>query len=101
MLEAFCRNHDCRDEDFLRRVFWQTIYPHARVVVLLRGFRAECFAVDRALLDYCGRLTSLRQIDAELAEFSNFGNRGFARRVCRLRVSGRRLKKLAAAHLPP
>ena len=99
--DAFCRKQACSDEDFLRRAFWRTLYPQAWPLALLAGHRAERFSADRALIAYCGRLTSLHQIDAELAEFSALVNRSFVRRSCRLRVSGRRLKKLAAEYLPP
>lgn len=92
---AYCLNRRCSADRYDRRVFWQTLYPHARVIAFFLGFRAECFSADRGLISYCGRLTSVAAIEKELAEFAGFPNRGFLRRVCRIRVSGRRLKKLA------
>lgn len=100
-LDAYCRLHGCAEAVFLRRVFWQAMYPHARLVALVCGRGAECFDADRALITYCGRLTSLRQIDQELTEFASLRNRGFLRRQCRIRVSGRRLKRLAARCVAP
>ena len=100
-LDAYCRLHGCEEGAFLRRIFWQAMYPHARLVALLCGRRAEYFEADRALITYCGRLTSLRQIDQELMEFASLRNRGFFRRQCRIRVSGRRLKRLAARCVGP
>lgn len=99
--EAYCRKHGCEPGDFLYRALWTTIYPQAQFVALFLGPRAECFTADRALIEYCGGLHSLEQIDAELAEFSSLRKRGFARRFLRIRVSGRRLKKLAARCLRP
>jgi hypothetical protein len=100
-LDAYCRLNGCAEGAFLRRIFWQAIYPHARLVALVCGRGAEYFEVDRALITYCGRLTSLRQIDQELKEFASLRNRGFLRRQCRIRVSGRRLRRLAARCLGP
>lgn len=100
-LDAYCRLHSCAETMFLQRIFWQAMYPHARLVALVCGRRADCFEADRALIAYCGRLTSLRQIDQELQEFASLRNRGFLRRQCRMRVSGRRLKRLAAGCVGP
>lgn len=100
-LGAYCRLHGCAEGAFVRRIFWQAMYPHARLVALLCGRRVECFEADRALITYCGRLTSLSQIDQELVEFASLRNRGFLRRQCRIRVSGRRLKRLAAQCVGP
>ncbi len=99
--DAYCRKHRCAGDDFLRHVFWRALYPQAWPVCLVAGFRADCFAADRSLIDYCGRLTSLRQIDVELVEFAVFRNHGLVRRHGRIRVSGRRLRNLAEDLLDP
>lgn len=96
---GFCRKHRCPEHEFVRRVFRRVIYPQAWLVVLFGGHRADRFSADRETINVCGRLTSLAQIDQELAEFACFRNHGFLRRHCRFRVSGRRLRKLASAYL--
>jgi hypothetical protein len=98
--QAFCRTHACSLENFERKAFLAALYPHARVLTWFGGAQAECFVADRALIGYCGRLCSIQEIDSELREYATHPeNRRFVRRVLRLRVSGRRLKRLAAACL--
>jgi hypothetical protein len=47
-------------------------------------------------------METLAQIDAELREFaSSPANRGFLRRVFRVRLSGRKFRELAAGCLAP
>ncbi|MEY2881793.1 MAG: hypothetical protein RLZZ15_4173 [Verrucomicrobiota bacterium] len=65
------------------------------------GFRADLFAVDRALLSHCGRRTTLAEVEVEVKAFSAFLDYGFLRRRCHLRMSGHRLKRFAARYLPP
>lgn len=93
---AYCQKHASEETTFERSVFWQVIYPHARLIAFFGGDRSDLFSADRGLISYCGRLTSLDAIERELAEFASLQNRGFLRRSCRIRISGRRLKKLAA-----
>ncbi len=93
--DACCRRFGWPAEEFARRAFWWTLYPHARLLALLAGRGANLFVVDRALIEFCGRLTSLHAIDAELDEHARYANRGFLRRHCRVRISLRRLRTLA------
>lgn len=95
--EAYCEKFSCRPEDFGRRAFMKTLYPQALPLALLGGYRSSRFARDRVLIDYCGSLRSFKEVEAEIKEYTQLGeNRRFLRRTLRLRVSGRRLARLAA-----
>jgi hypothetical protein len=73
------------------------LYPHARIFTSFGGHRGERFAVDRAVVNYCGLLRLRVDINRELGEFAQLPeNRKFSRRFLRIRVSGRRLQRLAS-----
>ena len=100
--DAFLRKFSCPPDHFERRLLRATLYPHARWLTLFGGYRSERFTVDRALLNYCGRLCSLKEIDGELREYAGMReNRQFSRRALCLRVSGRRLRRVAALCFAP
>ena len=95
--EVYCENYSCPPEHFGRQVFMKTLYPQARPLALFGGYRSARFARDRVLVDYCGTLRSFKEVEAEIKEYTQLGeNRRFLRRTLRLRVSGRRLARLAA-----
>ncbi len=95
--KAFCRKFSCPPEEFERKAFAAVVYPHVRIFLLLGGYRSDYFGPDRAVVSYCGRLCSRVELDRELGEFAQMPeNRKFLRSVLRLRVSGRRIKRLAA-----
>ena len=71
---AYCQKRNCADDAYDRRVFWEVIYPHARLFAFLIGARADFFSSDRGLINYCGRLTSLKAIEKELVEFASLQN---------------------------
>lgn len=95
--DAYCRRFVCPPLEFERRVFFAVAYPHVRLLLMLGLYSTEHFSPDRALIAYCGILHSMRQLDDEVRDFARLPeNRRFSRRVLLLRISGRRLKKLAA-----
>jgi len=95
--EAFCRRFGCATEDFNREIFMRTVYPVARWWARCGGYRSDRFVLDRALVAYCGTLKSLKEIDGELKEYASYRENGkFLRRTFRVRLSGRRLRRLAA-----
>ena len=73
------------------------IYPHAWPLAVLGGYRADRFVPDRALVNYCGGLRTRADVESELREFARLPeNARFARRLLRVRISGRRLRRLAS-----
>jgi hypothetical protein len=100
--ERYCRMHFCPLEEFEQGAMRDSLYPLAKLLAALGGVHSRHLRIDRSLVDYCSRLESLAQIDAELREFaSSPANRSFIRGALRVRLSGRKFRKLAAGCLAP
>lgn len=101
-LDSYCAHTHCPATDFSRKVFWQTLPPHAVVVAfLLGGFRARRFALDRDFIAAAGNVRSIDQLREEIRDyFLDGGNRGWLRQYAKVRISARRLKLLARVYLP-
>lgn len=100
--ECYCRRFSCSPDEFESRALAASLYPHARVIASFSFGVSDAFMIDRSLVNYCGRLTTLREIDAELREYAGLPeNRQFRRRTLRFRLSGRRLRRLAQECLRP
>lgn len=86
----------------MAHVFWRCLYPHAVPFVIGVGLlRPDFFAADRELILRAGRTRTLRELNEELADYvRDPRNRGALRGALRLRVSARRLRRLARAQLP-
>jgi hypothetical protein len=100
--EIYCERHRCPPDKFTRRIFWRTLYPHARLVApLILLFNYEFFSADRALIVYAGDALSVAQVRDEVRDFFwDSNNRRWLRGALRLRVSGERLKNLSRRYLP-
>jgi len=96
-LERFCAAHRCREDEFVEKVFWQCIYPHAiGLVPFLGGWRSEHFSADRDLIAGAGSATRMEQVREEVRDFiMSRDNRGALRQHLRIRVSAKRLLRLA------
>jgi|ERR1019366_9483555 hypothetical protein len=99
--ELFCEQQRCNDGQFVRKVFWRSLYPHAwPFVPLLGGFGSDYFAADRELIACVGRVTTVSQLQTEIVDFFlDANNRGWFRQRIRVRVSTTRLKRLARRYL--
>lgn len=98
----YCAHHAIPADDFVERVFWATIpsrkRPFARLVNLVYP---KYFELDRRAIWNCGRAESLAALETELSGFfSDAYKWGYLRRKARLRVSAKKLRRLAAKHLP-
>jgi hypothetical protein len=98
---AFCRERNCLVDDFVEKVFWQCLYPHAwplawimRLLLMRRFFQS-----DFELITSVGESSSMEEVLADISAFrSNPRWRGgLLRRAFRIRVSGKRLVALAFA----
>lgn len=100
--EAFCKDHRCDTERFKQVVFWRTLPRHAVFFVpFLGGFNARHFAADRELLERVSRSETMNQVRRELRDyFTDSQNRGWLRTAATIRVSSRRLMRLARLYLP-
>ncbi len=93
---ASCRKFSCAPEEFERRALAASLYPHAKIFDFLCRGRGGHFDIDRSMVNYCGSLRTLGEIEAELKEYARLRENGrFARRTLRVRISGRRLWVLA------
>lgn len=88
---------ECDEPAYLRRVFWRALprvtLPLAALAWLLRG---EFFARDFALIRELGQTRDATEFFILIEQFRDETRRsgGWARNVLRLRVSGRRLRRL-------
>lgn len=96
--QAYCERVGCREQEFRHRLFRKTLYGHARPVALfIRLFRPTFFAMDFELIDSAGNAQSWKDLSNAIEEFS-FSNKlrgGPLRRTFRIRISCRRLGRLA------
>ena len=95
---AFCARFAYQQEHFERHLFWNTVHPEIKVVAfLIRCFRPSFFRSD---LD-CIRSLATAETKEEARAIVNSLNfdpnfkRGFFRGFLRVRISGRRLTRIA------
>lgn len=98
--KLYCERQGCAVLEFRGKVFWLTLHwyavPLAPLLMIGRHFES-----DRALIAVCGRASRMRQVFEAIADYSgNKYNDGWLRRQVKLRVSTRRLRRLAARYLP-
>lgn len=100
LLELYCARHGCTPRQGHRRIFWRTLHWHALPFVPLL-LLSRHFESDRGLIEDCARAIRMRQIfDAINDHAFQAQNSGWLRQHANLRVSTRRLRKLAADYLP-
>lgn len=107
--EAFCARYGCKPSHYARKVFWKCLHRHALLPVLFTGgIEPERFQRDLEVLHQLGDASSARELEQILNDFNSVNRleRGFFRRVLRLRVSGERIaglyRELAPRiHQPP
>lgn len=95
--EAFCARYGCKPSNYARKAFWKCLHRHALVPVLLAGgIEPERFQRDLEVLHQLGDASSARDLAQILDDFSSVNHleRGFCRRVLRLRISGERIAAL-------
>jgi len=96
--EAYCLVAGCPESRFARKVFWSCLHgPAIPLVPVITLLQPGYFNVEAQLIAHAGRATSLRLVDEEIRVFrSEFANQRWPRRGLRLRISTRRLRRLAA-----
>jgi hypothetical protein len=93
--EKFCVRHGVAPEKYEEVVLKRSLYPAARLLRPVMLLKANYFAADREFIRGVGRLTRSSGFDSEAHDYLDHpNNRGFLRRVFKLRVSGRRLRRM-------
>lgn len=100
--ESFCTGEKCPADRFVSRVFWRTLYPHARLAApFILLFKRSFFEADRSLISATGDACDMKRIREDVRDFFwDSNNRGWWRRRINIRVSGQKLKDLAREYLP-
>jgi hypothetical protein len=101
---AFCKHFGCAPEQFTRRAFRHCVYWHARLLAPVIGLlRPSFFGPDLDFIARVGQTGSWAEFTGELHDFNYTNRHGRAgpRGSLRLRVSGRRVRRLAAELFPP
>jgi len=96
--EIFCEHFKCPPENFQDKLFWMCIKPNVSwIAKICWVFNRRMFASDLEMLRQLGRTYNTRQLRYELESFRHYHKpRGFLRRDLKVRVSGRRLLKIAS-----
>jgi hypothetical protein len=93
--EKFCAKHCLPLEKYEKIVLSRSLYPAARLLRPVLVLKANYFAADHEFVLRVGRLMRLGGFEAEVQDFLyDPNNRGFLRRVLKLRVSARRLRRV-------
>lgn len=97
--ERFCSRFNCPPQDYVRRAFRMSLYPHAKLILAPLGWiMPSLVATDEAFIRKLGQARSMRDLMPDLLNFQsgNRWQRTFLRKTLRLRVSGRAAARLAA-----
>jgi hypothetical protein len=95
---AFCARFEYQQEHFEQRVFWDAVHPEIKIVAfLISFFRPSFFRSDLDCIRSIATAETKQEVHVIVSSLRfdpNF-NRGFFRGFLRVRVSGRRLTRLA------
>jgi len=97
--ELFSAHPGCPLEQFRKRMFWRTLHTHALILappLLLSRY----FAPDFQLISSCGRARSMDVLLEEIQAYrENPLTADWLRRRAKVRISTRKLQKVARAYL--
>lgn len=96
--EIFCERFKCPPNKFEEKLFWMCVRPNVLWIAKICWiFYRRMFATDLEMLRQLGRTSTTRELRFELESFRHYHPpRGFLRRELKVRVSGRRLLKVAS-----
>ncbi len=96
--EIFCENFKCPVEEYEERLFWMCLKPNVILPTrIIWIFHRNYFYNDIEMLRQLGRTSNTRELRYEIESFRHHNPpRGFIRRDLKIRVSGRRLLKIAS-----
>ena len=100
----FCERFGYPPSEYERRAFSKCLYGRAKLIapVLLR-LKPDFFAEDFNFIRCMGESTDVREVGADLLNFQdvNRGHRSFLRTGLKIRVSGRKARRLAQQLFAP
>jgi hypothetical protein len=98
--EKFCAQRQLAPEQYEAAMLRLTLHSPARWLQPLLALRPEYFSADREFLRSVGRISRVRDFDAEAFDYTyDPANRGFLRQTLGLRVSIRKVRRLVWAAL--
>lgn len=95
---AFCERFNCRRPEFEGKVFWRCLYPHAvPIAKLIMLVDSDYFQEDFEAIRHLGNASTVADVLAEVNSLhDNYrAHSKFFREVLRIRISGKRLLRLA------
>jgi len=99
----FCERFHRLPAQYEERAFLACLYRHAKLLApVLRKMKPDLFARDFKFIGYLGETTDpIEAIECALDfQDANFAGKSFFRRVCKIRVSGRKAVALARQFFP-
>lgn len=101
LLRRYCEKNGCSEASFYRKVFWECLHRRALVVApFFGGWKSNYFAADRALIAEIARAERMSQVAEDIGAFAlEPDNTRWLRKTARIRVSGRRVQRLAKRYL--
>jgi hypothetical protein len=98
----FCRSHRCKPADYEQLCFVKNLFPHARLCVwLFHSKREIVFREDFELLRELASVTCPDTFRYEVNRFygRNIREKSWLRRVFKIRLSGKKIRKMGASLL--
>jgi hypothetical protein len=101
--EIFCEQYHLPPESYIPGMLQRTLYPRARMVApVIRLFAPGFFDADRDFVRGVGLIRRIEDLGDQVTEFHlHPGNRGFLRRVFKIRVSCQRMSRVVGEVLDP
>jgi hypothetical protein len=100
--EIYCEANKCAPAEFSRRIFWECLHRHALPLApFLLVLKRRYFDADQQLIADVRRAERMDQVWEAVREFFvDPRHAGWLRRKAEVRLSGRRLIRLARMYLP-
>lgn len=100
--QLFCESRGCREDRFVRVVFWQSLHLHAVMLLpLLSIFSRRYFEPDLDLIRAVGGAATLHQVNDEIRHYiTDYRNQTWMRRSFHMRLSTHKLRRIAYEFLP-
>jgi hypothetical protein len=93
--EEFCARHGVAPEHYVDAVLVRTLYPAGRWLRPVLALKPSYFTADRNFIKGVGRISRFSDFEAEVKDYLHDPeNRGFFRRVLKLRVSSYQMLRL-------